>query len=258
MPSLPEIVDLDASNFEILPCCGISNPKHSGRRAKNCWLAAHWKFALRGKLLRAGDGRYCGSIEYLPGEYAWRAVDAKGYLFIHCIWIHRREYQRRGLASRMIDSCVDDARAAGAAGVAVVARDGPWMAGPAIFLASGFEVVATAPPDYHLLVRKFDVATPNPTFRVNALSKRYLRGLTIVRAAQCPYAVKFADEIAESAEQEFGITPRTVELKSHRDAQNAPTPFAVFSVIHNGRIVADHPISRTRFRNIMRAVARAT
>jgi ribosomal protein S18 acetylase RimI-like enzyme len=251
--SATAIVDLDASNLETLPCCGVSNSNHPGRRAKNCWLAAQLKLGLRCKLLQAPDGRYCGSIEYVPGEFAWRAVDAAGHLFIHCIWIHRREYQRRGLAGRLLDACIEEARNTGTRGVAVVARDGPFMAGPALFLAHGFQVVACAPPDYHLLVRKFSDDTPDPKFRENPVPQRYRRGLTIIRSAQCPYAVKFTDEIADAAEHEFGLTPRIVELKSHRDAQNAPTPFAIFSVIHNGRIVADHPISRTRFRNIMRA-----
>jgi hypothetical protein len=36
------------------------------------------------------------------------------------------------------------------------------------------------------------------------------------------------------------------------------TPVRCFSVIHDGRIVADQLISRTTFRNITRAMARAT
>jgi hypothetical protein len=42
-----------------------------------------------------------------------------------------------------------------------------------------------------------------------------------------------------------------VDLESWSDAQNAPTPYAVFALIYNGRLLADHQISRTRFRNIM-------
>lgn len=80
-------------------------------------------------------------------------------------------------------------------------------------------------------------------------------GLTIVRSDQCPHIAKFADEIAESAEREYGLTPRIVEIKSHREAQNAPTPFGVFAILYKGEIVADHQISRTRFRNIMRRVS---
>jgi hypothetical protein len=68
---------------------------------------------------------------------------------------------------------------------------------------------------------------------------RYRHGLTIVASSQCPYAVKFAGEIAETAEREYEVTPRIVEFQSYRQAQSAPTPYAVFSVIYNGRVVAD-------------------
>jgi hypothetical protein len=42
-----------------------------------------------------------------------------------------------------------------------------------------------------------------------------------------------------------------VDLKSWRDAQNAPTPYGVFALIYQGRLLADHQISAARFRNIM-------
>jgi len=42
-----------------------------------------------------------------------------------------------------------------------------------------------------------------------------------------------------------------VDLESWSDTQNAPTPYAIFALIYNGRLLADHQISRTRFRNIM-------
>jgi hypothetical protein len=29
----------------------------------------------------------CSFIEYIPGEQAWRAVHADGYLLIHCLWV---------------------------------------------------------------------------------------------------------------------------------------------------------------------------
>jgi len=45
-----------------------------------------------------------------------------------------------------------------------------------------------------------------------------------------------------------------VDLESWSDAQNAPTPYAIFALIYNGRLLADHQISRTRFRNIMKEV----
>lgn len=61
-----------------------------------------------------------------------------------------------------------------------------------------------------------------------------------------------AREIGEAAERDFGLVPRHVVLRSCRDAQHAPTPYAVFSVILDGKVVADHQISKTRFAKIMR------
>ncbi len=256
MPKMPVLVDLDAASIEILPCCGVKNPAHEGRCKKNQWLKTQFKKGLRAKVLLTPDGRQCGYIEYLPGEYAWRGVDAAGYMFIHCIWTFYKQYQRRGLGARMIEACVRDAAGAGMRGVAVVVRDGPWLAGPALFLANGFAAVDAAPPDYQLLVRKLDPSAPNPAFtpgREKPLAQ-YSRGLTMVLSRQCPHAVKFAGEIAQAAESDYGLKPRIVEIRSHRQAQNALTPDAAFALIYDGRIIADHQTSLTRFRNIMKRV----
>jgi hypothetical protein len=43
-----------------------------------------------------------------------------------------------------------------------------------------------------------------------------------------------------------------VKIRSCREAQNAPTPYAGFAVLYDGRILADHPIRLRRFHNIMR------
>jgi hypothetical protein len=154
----------------------------------------------------------------------------------------------------MVEACVEDAKRAGMSGVAAIARDGPWLAGPALYLANGFTVVDQAPPDYQLLVRKLVPSAANPAFKGDweRKLKRYGQGLTIIRSNQCPHIAKFAGEIARSAETEYGLKPKIVELKSARQAQNAPTPYAVFSVIYNGRLLADHQVSRSRFRNLMR------
>jgi len=252
--TMPVLIELDAANCEVLPCCGVKNPLHEGRRRKNCWLQTYFKQGLRAKVLVTPDNRECGYIEYLPGEYAWRGVDARGFMFIHCIWTFWKAHQGKGFASLMLEACLEDARRAGMSGVAVIARGGPWLAGPALFLAHGFTVVDQASPDYQLLVRKLVPSAANPVFKGDweKKLKRYGRGLTIIRSNQCPHIAKFASEIAQTAEKEYGLKPRIVELKSARQAQNAPTPYAVFAVIHNGRLLADHQISRSRFRNIMR------
>jgi GNAT superfamily N-acetyltransferase len=247
------LTDIDAASFDTLPCCGIKNHTHPGRRQKQCWLAANARFGLRAKMLISPGGDAAGYIEYLPGEFAWRGVDAAGFLFIHCVWIFQRQYQRKGWGSILVEACLEDARKAGMRGAAVMVRDGPWLADRRLFLANGFEPVDSAPPDYQLLARKFDSGAANPAFKKDWDRKlaQYGRGLTVIRSSQCPHIAKFADEIIETAEKEYGIQPTVVDLQSCREAQNAPTPYAIFALIYQGRLLADHQISRTRFRNIM-------
>jgi GNAT superfamily N-acetyltransferase len=247
------LVDVDAASFDTLPCCGITSPTHPGRWQKRCWLQANAGFGLRAKTLLAPDGQPSGYIEYLPGEFAWRGVEASGYMFIHCLWIFSRQHRRKGWGRVMVEACLDDARKAGMRGAAVMVREGPWLADRRLFLANAFEPVDSAPPDYQLLVRKFDCGAVNPAFKKGWDEKlaRYGPGLTIIRSSQCPHIAKFAAEIIEAAENEYGIKPNVVDLESWSDAQNAPTPYAVFALIYNGRLLADHQISRARFRNIM-------
>jgi hypothetical protein len=55
----------------------------------------------------------------------------------------------------------------------------------------------------------------------------------------------------ETIAQRYGIKARFIEMKNHEQAQNAPSPYAIFSLIYDGNLLAFHPISNTRFKNIM-------
>ena len=196
-------------------------------------------------------------IEYIPGEYCWRPVEASGYMFIHCIFVgFKRAYKGKGYASLLVADCVKDAKKENMRGVAVVTRKGAFMAGKELFVKNGFEVVDTAPPDFELLVKKFNKNAPPPKFKrdwENRLSK-YSKGLTIIRADQCPYTVKNVKEISETAEKVYGIKPNIIDLKNCEEAQNSPCAFGSFCIVYNGKVIAHHPISKTRFTNIMRKI----
>ncbi len=249
----PRLIDITPANFDSFPCCGIKSQTHPGRQAKRLWLESNAKFGIRAKALMAPDGEACGYIEYVPGEFAWRGVNAAGYFLIHCLWMHYSRYQGKGWGGLMLKACLDEGEAAGMDGVAVMVRKGPWMADHRLFLAHGFILVDSAPPDYQLLARKFNKDAQDPAFNdSNRQSTPYPNGLTIAYSSQCPYTAKFASEITDCAKTEYGIEPKIVELRSYSEAQNAPTPYATFALIYDGNVVADHQISRTRFRNIMR------
>jgi len=136
----PRIIDVTAQNIDKYPPTCFLNPKNEGYLKKVEWLKERFEEGLRIKVLYdEADGKIHGFIEYTPGEYAWRAVNAEGYLFIHCIWVTPNSYREKGYASDLIRECMNDA--AGKLGVAVVASDGPFMAARDLFLKNGFTVV---------------------------------------------------------------------------------------------------------------------
>ena len=256
-----QTLDVTPATICEAPLCGIKDREHEGRRAKARWLKTALKKGLEARVLLTETGVQFGYAEWLPGEHAWRGVDAGGYMFLHCVWTYFKRYQNKGHGRLLIQACLADARKAGMKGVATVARDRPWLAGSALFRKNGFEVVDTAPPDYELLVSKLDPSAPNPRFKGDWQRRltRYGSGLTIIRAEQCPHSIRFAEKIASAAEHFYGLKPRMVTLKTCRQAQAAPTPFAVFAVVYDGELVADHHVSVRRFKTLMdRVVARDT
>lgn len=138
-------------------------------------------------------------------------------------------------------------------GVAVVVRDGSFMAKKDIFIKNGFKLMDSAPPDFELLVKKFHDNAPDPKFKGNLEMrlKKYKKGLFIFHSPQCPALAKSVKEIDEVASKEFGIKPKIIELKSKKDAKENPCPFGTCGIVYNGKVVANHPISKTRFKNIM-------
>lgn len=253
------VVEVTADALLETPCCGIKNVEHEGHIAKREWLEEHFRRGLISRILLTPDNRQNGFIEYLPGEYAWRGVEAKGYMFIHCLWTFFKKYQGQGYAKRLVESCIEDAKQAEMKGVAVVARSKPWLASSDIFLKLGFHVVDTALPDYELLVKKSEPTAPDPCFKGDWDEKlrKYGKGLTIIRSDQCPHTLRFSSSIAEEARKTFGLETRIEVLKTYRDAQNAPTPYAVFLILYNGEILTDHQISKTRFRNILNKILKS-
>jgi predicted GNAT family acetyltransferase len=146
-------------------------------------------------------------IEYAPGNHAWRPVEAQGCLVIHCLWVQAK-HQGQGLGTKLLESCLEDARKSGCLGVAVVTSSDSLMAGSGLFIKAGFVPVdraagcsAASAGSYELLVRKFEGAAPDPRFIVagERLCKRYRKGLAILAADQCPYVANTVGRIVEAS-----------------------------------------------------------
>jgi len=249
-----EIIDTNAENIREYGICGYKDIKKAGYPEKIDWLKDRFPEGMKIKTLYSDKDGTQGMIEYIPGEYCWRPVEASGYMFIHCIFVgFKGAYKGKGYGSLVLDECLKDAGKGNMHGVAVVTRKGSFMAGKELFVKNGFEVVDTAPPDFELLVKKFNKNASTPKFKGEWEKKlsQFGEGLTIIRADQCPYSVKNVKEIRETAEKEYGIQPEIIDLRNCQDAQNSPCAFGTFCIVYNGKVIAYQPISKTRFTNIM-------
>ncbi len=248
-----QIMNMTAENIFDFGFCGTRSIEHEGCRRKAEWFKKRQSEGMKQKILYSEQKGSIGLIEYIPGEYSWRAIEADGYMAIHCLCNFSKSIRNKGYASQLIDACIGEAKEAKKYGVAVVTRKGAWMVGKEIFLKKGFEVVDTAPPDFELLMKRFQKNAPAPRFKGHweEVLKKYPDGLTILWSDQCPYIAKSMKEIRELLREKYRIGANIIEITNHNQAQDAPSPYAVFSLIYDGKLLAFHPISSKRFQNIM-------
>jgi hypothetical protein len=247
-----QIIDLTPNTIAEYGVCGYKDvKKHLELRRKIEWFREFYPKGLRIKALVSKSGGYQGMIEYIPGKYAHRPVNADGYMFIHCVFVgFKNEFKGKGHATSLILKCIEEAKSKKMPGVAVVTRKGPFMAKREIFLKNGFVSIDKAAPDFELLVLKFDKKAPSPSFK-KISSEKYAKGLSILRSPQCPYSVKNVDAIMETAKK-MKLPANLIELKDVSSVQQAPCAFGTFCIIKDGEVLSHHPISNTRFENIMK------
>jgi len=230
-----KIINVTADNIsETGFFCYMSRRKTAGFRRKLAWVKKRFAEGMRIKMLQLP---LRGFIEYIPGEYAWRPVNAKGYMFIHCLWVVGQS-KGKGLATLLLDECIKDAKKSGMKGVAMVTSEKGWLVKKIFLSEHGFESVDKAPPSFELMVKKFDHAR-SPSFSGDWERKinRYGQGITVFRSDQCPYVENYVIGMKEKA-RELGVECRVVELESSQDVRNlSPSAYGVFSIIYNGHVL---------------------
>jgi hypothetical protein len=86
------------------------------------------------------------------------------------------------------------------------------------------------------------------------LLKRYKKGLTILAADQCPMIPKCVVDIAERS-RALGLEPKVVRVRTAKASRELPTPYGVFSILYDGKLIAARPVGGTRFWLMMRKMA---
>ena len=130
-----QIIDTNDQNIREYGICGYKNVKRPGYFEKLEWLKERFKEGLRITTLYSEKDGTQGMIEYIPGEYCWRPVDASGYMFIHCIFSgFKGDYKGKGYGTLLLNECIQEARDMNMLGVSVVTRKRAFMAGDGLFL----------------------------------------------------------------------------------------------------------------------------
>jgi ribosomal protein S18 acetylase RimI-like enzyme len=249
------IIDVTPNNVDETGFfCLMSRRKSDGYQRKLKWLKARFEEGLRIKMLDLSEGGR-GFIEYIPGEYAWRPVEASGYLFIHCQWVVGKS-KGNGYAKLLLQECLADAERCGAQGVAMVTSEGNWLVGKKLLLSRGFESAAQAPPGYELLAKNLSPSpSPSPSFPTDwdRRAAKFGKGLTVVRTDQCPY-LDDAVNIALEAARVRGIPANVVELTTAKEIrERAPSPYGVFAIILDGEVLSHYYQPKAKLNELLNA-----
>ena len=159
------IIDTDATTIQQYSMCGYKNIKQEGYRRKLEWIKDRFAEGMKYKMLYSEEHGAVGGIEYIPGEYAWRPVEASNYMFIQCIFLMIKKIKQQGYGTKLVEACLEDAKRQNLFGASVVTRKGTWMAGKELFIKNRFlftpliidftEIVAPEIPS---------TSTPNSSF----------------------------------------------------------------------------------------------
>ncbi|MFX1255880.1 MAG: GNAT family N-acetyltransferase [Promethearchaeota archaeon] len=241
-----KVIDVNESNLDKYGLfCHASKKKSPGYKNKEIWIKERFKEGLKLKLLLVkenGKFRSKGFIEYIPGEYAWRGIEAKGYMIIHCLWVKglKGKYKGSGLDSILLEQCLKDAE--NMYGVAVVTEKTTWLPLPQLFRKHGFEKVDTFPPSFNLYVKRFSDTDPFPKFNSDMEDRRkeYFSGFTVFYSYQCPETLRMVEQIERFAKQE-AIPVQKILIENYKDAQNGIHPYGTSCYLLEGKVLSYHP-----------------
>lgn len=228
----------------------IKDTKREGFHDKLKWFEKRYKEGLKIKILKNDDDKMIGFIEYVPAKNAWRPIDADNYMFIHCTYIYSKKERSKGYGSLMIDDVEKEAKAKGLDGICVMTSKGGWLANKTLFEKNGFKQIASK-DRFELLVKMWNGDAKKPQFINWTKQQKRYSGWHLVYADQCPWNEKSVAAILNVA-MDYGIELKVSKINTLEEAKKAPSGFGVFSLLHEGKLLDDHYLSATRFRNILR------
>ncbi len=230
-------------------CCAISNNKDIQVMSKKNWLKERLD---EGLVFLKCDVRGKCFIEYIPAEYAWTPIEAKGYMYINCLWVSG-QFKGKGYSNILLNECIEDSKNKGKKGVVILSskKKMGFISDPKYMRYKGFETVDTKEPYFELMYLPFGKNEYKPRFKnMTDKCKNMPKGFVLYYTNQCPFTAKYVP-IIENMAREKGIDFNVVHIKSIEDAQNAPIPFTTFSLFYNGEFITHEILSEKKFEKII-------
>lgn len=243
-------IDAGAEDASEKGICCSKDHKSAAYHCKVAWLQLPHNKEVRLLLVNKGVDGIIGFAEYMPSEAAWRPVAAGNYLFIQCIAIYQKASRSQGLAGKMLAIIEEKALSQGMNGVCAMCSSGTWMAGKNLFEKNGYAVCDQL-GRFELLYKAFRDGAPVPSLiDWNRQLEKY-QGWHLLYADQCPWHQKAVSDLKEAAVENH-LELCVTRLETPEQARHAPTGYGTFGLIKDGKLLADHYISKTRFLNILR------
>ena len=245
-----EIISVTKENLEEEHiCCAISNNNDCQVASKKKWISealdhglVFKKCAVRGKCF----------IEYIPAEEAWSPIEAKGYMFINCLWVSGK-FKGHGNANLLLEECIRDSKAKEKLGIAILSSEKkkPFLSDPRYLKYKGFSVADKSEPYYELLYLPFEENAARPSFKEHVkIPKISQQGFVLYYSNQCPFTVKYVPLIKKIAEEKE-IPFKSILIETAGQAQEAPAPFTSYSMFFNGEFLTNEILSEKKFQKII-------
>ncbi|HOU76470.1 MAG TPA: GNAT family N-acetyltransferase [Candidatus Dojkabacteria bacterium] len=234
------IIKVDASNIEKDGFfCRMSKSETQGNQNKMKWLKERFKEGLTMQLLDIKEGGR-GYIEYIPGKYAFRAINAENYLVIHCLWVVGKS-QKQGFAKKLVEQCIEDAKKQKLDGIAILTSEKTWLIKKSFFEHLGFKsVTKTEDKIFNIMTLKFDDKAKDPSFCKDYEKKAKVgnKGFTVFYTHQCPY-IDDAVEIVKKFAQKKNIPFQTILLNTAEEVRTkSPSPYGTFGIIYKDKLIS--------------------
>lgn len=245
-----ELVKLSHENIDREHiCCAIANEKDIQVVSKKNWLRERLD---EGLVFLKGNVRGKCFIEYIPAEYAWAPIEAKGYLYIDCLWVSG-QFKGHGYSSLLLNACMDDGREKGKKGLVVLSskKKAGFLSDPGYLKYKGFQRVDAADPYFELWCLPFEEGAELPRFVKSVHEHENMpKGFVLYYTNQCPFTAKYVpllEEMAKNRKAPF----QSVHIQTREEAQNAPSPFTTFSLFYDGQFVTHEILSEKKFDKIL-------